>query len=130
MTTSTIDTKTGTMVIDLAHLSPDALGELLRTHVYGPGKGYRDMEVEGAYAPVAQEVLSDDIVDEVLGDPECREDWMKVRAWSNGNLTIAYACDGDTSLLFQIKLPSGTRTIVNHDAKHDSGWDDVEGPAS
>ncbi|WP_298848894.1 hypothetical protein [uncultured Salinicola sp.] len=130
MQTSTLDAATGTMVIDLASLSPDALGEILRAHVYGPGKGYRDMDVQGPYAPVAQEILSDDIVDEVLGDPECRDDWMRVRAWSNGPLTIAWANDGDTSLLFRLVLPNGTRTIVNHDAKHDHGWSEVEGPAS
>jgi len=130
MATSHIDTQKGTIVLDLAKLSPDVLGETLRAHVYGHGKGYRDMDVTGTYAPVAQELLPDALVDELLGDPECRDDWMKVTAWSNGNLTIAYACDGDTSLLFQIKLPSSTRTIVNHDAKHDYGWNEVEDCAS
>lgn len=130
MTTSTLDAEAGTIIIGLAGLSPDALGEILRVHVYGPDKGYRDMDVVGAYAPVAQEVLSDSLVDELLGDPECRDEWMKVHAWSNGPLTIAWANDGDTSLLFRLVLPTGTRTIVNHDAKHDYGWREVEGPAS
>lgn len=130
MKTSTLDAESGTMTIDLASLSPDSLGEILRAHVYGPGKGYRDMDVEGAYAPVAQEMLSDTVVEELLGDPECRDEWMKVRAWSNGPLTIAWANDGDTSLLFQLILSSRTRTIVNHDAKHDYGWREVEGLSS
>lgn len=130
MTTSTLDAANGTMIIGLASLSPDGLGEILRAHVYGPGKGYRDMDVTGAYAPVAQEALSDSLVDEILGDPECRDEWMKVHAWSNGPLTIAWANDGDTSLLFRLVLPTGTRTIVNHDAKHDHGWREVEGLAS
>ena len=130
MNTSKLDAEAGTIIIGLAGLSPDALGEILRAHVYGPGKGYRDMDVVGAYAPVAQEVLSDSLVDELLGDPECRDDWMKVHAWSNGPLTIAWANDGDTSLLFRLVLPTGTRTIVNHDAKHDYGWREVEASAS
>ena len=129
-TASQIIAETGQIIIDLAQLSPDALGETLRAHVYGAGKGYRDTYVTGRYAPIAEEMLSDALIDEMLGDPECREDWMKVTAWSDEVLTIATASDGDTTLLFQIKLPSGTRTVVNHDAKHDYGWSEVEGLAS
>ena len=131
MTTSTLDAEAGTMIIGLAALSPDALGEILRAHVYGPGKGYRDMDID-VVSPYTRinDPLPVDIVDELLGDPECRDDWMKVHAWSNGPLTIAWANDGDTSLLFRLVLPTGTRTIVNHDAKHDHGWREVEGFAS
>ena len=134
MNTSKLDAEAGTMIIGLAGLSPDALGEILRVHVYGPDKGYRNMDVEagvdGVYAPLSQEDLPDDIVDELLGDPECRDDWMKVHAWTDDILTIAWANDGDTSLLFRLVLPTGTRTIVNHDAKHDYGWREVDGLAS
>lgn len=134
MNTSKLDAEAGTIIIGLAGLSPDALGEILRTHVYGPDKGYRNMDVEagveGVYAPLAQEDLPTYIVDELLGDPECRDEWMKVYAWTDEVLTIAWASDGDTSLLFRLVLPTGTRTIVNRDAKRDYGWREVEEPAS
>jgi len=127
MTNSKLNVEDGTMTVDLARLSPDALGEILRTHVYGEGNGYRNVDVTGPYAPIPQEMLSEALVDEMLGDPDCRDEWMKVTAWSDGNLLIAYACDGDTSLLFQVNLPGGKRTVVNHDAKHQGGWTEVEG---
>jgi len=131
MTTSKLNAESGTMIIDLARLSPDALGEILRSHVYGAGKGYRDMNIddESSYTHVI-EPLPDAIVNELLGEPEFRDEWMKVHAWTDDILTIAYATDGDTSLLFQIVLPTGTRTIVNHDAKCDYGWCEVDGLAS
>ena len=123
---SQIDGETGIISFNLALLSPDALGEILRSHVFGAGRGYRDMTVHGPYGEVPQDALEPNIVDELLGDPECRDEWMKVYAWQGGNLLIAHANDGDTSLLFQIALPSGTRTLINHDAKHDYGWTEVE----
>lgn len=127
MTMSTLNADTGTMTINLAVLPPDALGELLRTHVYGGGKGYRDtyLDESSPYKAIADDDIPADIVDEMLGDPETRDDFMKVTAWSDGPLTIATACDGDTTLLFRIALPTGVRTIVNHDAKHDYGWDEA-----
>ena len=123
--TSTLNAEAGTITIDLASLTPDALGEILRAHVYGYGKGYRDMEVNGPYIPVEQAELSEKIVDELLGNPEYREDWMKISAWKDDQLTIAYASDGDTSLLFQVNLSDTVRTIVNYDAKHDYGWHEI-----
>lgn len=124
--TSTLNADTGTMIINLAQLSPDALGELLRTHVYGEGQGYRDTYIDESspYKAIAEDDIPADIVDEMLGDPETR-DGMRVTAWSDGPLTVATACDGDTTLLFRIALPTGTRTIVNYDAKHDYGWDAI-----
>jgi len=131
MTTSTLDAVSGTITFDLASLSPDVLGEMLRAHVYGLGKGYRDMDIDvvSPYTRI-QEPLPVDIVDELLGDPEFRDDWMTVRAWTDDVLTIAWANDGDTSLLFRLVLPTGTRTIVNPHAKRDSGWSEVEALAS
>jgi len=123
---SRINAATGEITLNLLTMTPDQLGETLRAHVYGVGNGYRDMHIDDAsvYTPVTNP-LPDAIVDEMLGDSECRDDWMKVHAWTDGNLMIAYACDGDTSLLFQLNLPNGTRTIVNHDAKCDYGWNEV-----
>lgn len=132
MTTSTLDAANGTMTFDLASLSPDVLGEMLRAHVYGPGKGYRNMDIDvvSPYTRMDESLIPVDIIDELLGDPEFRDDWMTVRAWTDDILTIAWANDGDTSLLFQIVLPTGTRTIVNPHAKRDHGWSEVEASAS
>ncbi len=127
MLNSQINAKTGTLVIDLANISPNGLGELLRAHVYGLDKGYRDAVVTGPYTEIPEENISEDIVNEVLPNLEDREDWMKVTAWSDEILTVATNNDGDTTMLFQIKLPNGTRTIINYEANRDYGWEEIEG---
>ena len=125
LATTNYDSEVGTLTVNLSLVSPDVLGELMRAHVFGTGQGYRDYSVCEPYLPVGQQELPTNLVDEMLGEPECRDEWSVITAYSGRGLTIAIHSDGDTSLAFIVQTPAGQRIIINHDAKHDYGWTEI-----